>query len=164
MTDISKWMNIAIADVNKIMGVEKANLSKFMGLDIAAGDVWYSRYDWNKCFTGSHECIVGAWAFAQCSGISVYEFGTWSEGYRPTKVRITHNGTGTGLRIYIRDTNGGLVGDSGANYVSGSEISLTWGSYNLQRFIIDNFDSYGTTFSNVEWESASEPAACGGGS
>lgn len=34
MTDIQKWINIAIADVVKIMNIDKADLSKFMGLDI----------------------------------------------------------------------------------------------------------------------------------
>jgi hypothetical protein len=163
MAEIAKFISKDIGDLGKMFGVAKSNLSTVINIDMpSTGASWYSRYTWNSCFSSTHECVMGVWAFSMCSNIYVPEVGTWSEGYRPTKVRITHNGTGTGLRIYIRDKNNALVGDSGDNYVSGTEIDLTWGAQDLKGFYIDNFDTFGITFSNVEWQSDSEPSACDG--
>ena len=54
--------------------------------------------------------------------------GSWSTGFRPTKMRITYSIIL--MRYYIRDTSDNIIA-SGSSYASGAEIDLDFDTYGL---------------------------------
>jgi hypothetical protein len=64
--------------------------------------------------------------------------GTWKNGYRPLKIRITHNYIG-GLDLTIKDKNLNVIASEGS-LISGEEITINWNGYDLYDLFLDKYD------------------------
>ena len=59
--------------------------------------------------------------------LTLSELGTWVNGYRPSKIKLTHS-VGVGIDyIIVRDKqNNNMYLDNTGNYTPGKEVDLTW--------------------------------------
>jgi hypothetical protein len=70
---------------------------------------------------------------------SMEPIGAWSTGFRPWSVIL--NGGPFVDSVTIKDTNGGTIGTAAPGYISGEEIDLTFGDYDIGKLTCDNVDS-----------------------
>ena len=84
--------------------------------------------------------------------LQVVVSGTWRDSYRPTKMRITYTGEPI-VSITLTDSDSQPIGEyGGAGYISGTEIDLTFGSYDIvgltcltdsrAAFVVTNIEFY----------------------
>jgi hypothetical protein len=114
-------------------------------------DVHFDNTDWSVfgkgTWSGSQwDATTGKGGY----GVFLDQLGTWVNGYRPTKIRITHTaGVGVDIDIQLEDSNG----DNIVNFVpaaTGQEIDITFGSYDIMTlFMYGSANAFSVT--NIEF-------------
>ena len=86
-------------------------------------------------------------------GVELGELGTWVEGYRPTKLRITTTGATTNFLVKLWDTDSNEIAAMVTGYNSGDELDITFGLLDIKYLAITNDGSTGFPFSvtNIEF-------------
>ena len=101
---------------------------------------WVSYFDdtyWNIDTDGTWDVGNQEWDSAAPDGendilLNLIELGTWVNGFRPTKLRITHDASPPLSFVRLWDIGRNLQIGSANNYVSGAEITLTFGAADIQ--------------------------------
>jgi len=81
--------------------------------------------------------------------ILITESGSWVEGYRPTKVRVTHNGPST-MTLKVTGAGGSPTYGEASNYVSGAEMALNC-TADIQRLYITPSGAEDFLVTNIEF-------------
>jgi len=85
-------------------------------------DPWVSHFDNSDWAPGGGTSWTGS-SWTGGFGLQITDIGTWTEGYRPTKMRVTFTGGPTNMTL--KDVPGSLDNIAhDAAYVSGQEIDL----------------------------------------
>lgn len=96
---------------------------------VVGGNFPYGSWDvgnqeWDTAYDGRANDTIG-----------LTPIGGWEVGYRPSKIRVAHNGTLSGL--WVRDTNLNIIYYSlTATYATGVEISLTFTTFDIDELIL----------------------------
>lgn len=91
---------------------------------------------------------TGMWSAGTWESLDGYleliELGTWVEGYRPTKIRITYTGD-PNTALYLRDSNNAIIAQEGNTftftYQSLEEENITFGNYDIRK--IEMYNDWG---------------------
>jgi hypothetical protein len=74
--------------------------------------------------------------------------GGWEVGFRPTKVRVTHNASGSANFLEMTDTDYNVVLSVGS-YISLTEVDITWGSADDWQLFMGDGSAFSVT--NIEF-------------
>lgn len=83
--------------------------------------------------------LSGSAEYRSTSGGSIFleAIGTWINGFRPLKMRVTHNYVG-GLNMILKDKGLHIIAEE-PTLNSGEEIDINWGDYDLDDLFLDKF-------------------------
>jgi len=113
-----------------------------------ANSYWEINTDFNL---GTWDAVNSEWDSETDSGVEVLELkdiGTWTNKYKPDKIRITFTGA-TEVTFFLIDSDGNIIANKGALghyiYTSGEEIELRLVGYNIDRLQLLGANVYSVT-------------------
>jgi len=97
------------------------------------GWAWVSHFDNTEWTVQTGSWVTDHWE-TSVEVLDLYPpIGSWDDGYRPTKIRVTHSGDGVGFgtaNLVILDTEEATIG-SDYTYVSLEEVDLSFGANDI---------------------------------
>ena len=156
MANIAKLNSLVMTGVNKVSLVVKASVKKICGVErITLPSSWYVHFDNTQWSAIAGSWIAGqGWQSNGSGDIILSELGTWVEGNRPTKCRITFARGYTFDHISIRNSDGTITygtGPTGSMFSATFNITCTgdigrlYTSINSTDHWITNIEFYGTS-------------------
>lgn len=115
-----------------------ASFSSSSSSESAAWQAFFDNTRWSPS--------AGSWSGSDWDSVSIpnnqiilNELGTWVNGFRPSKIRVTHTGTSPfGYTLTLRDKNNSTIATN-ASYISATEVAITFGASDIDNLeLIDN--------------------------
>jgi len=117
---------------------------------------WYAPFDntyWSVSFPGA-SWDGSKWVSSISATLPLTELGTWVEGYRPTKIRVTAT-AGTGpLQLVLADGDSNIVNEN--PYVSGTEVDITGQVSDIASLTV-SASGQPINVTNIEFYSTTDP-------
>jgi len=124
---------------------------------VSVGLCWVSYFNtdyWEPLFGEDTSWYNSQWQYMEGSDLGVWltDIGTWTNGFRPSKVRVSFNQEGCSENWFVLDDESGAGIVDAEPYTSAMEVNITWGSYNLNELKISSCSDYYPLYvTNIEF-------------
>ena len=154
MTEISKFLSKDIGDLSKLFGIEKGNLTKVLKTDVPSVEQWVEYFGLSY-WSCAGNCLWDGDSYnVNGPGLQIIPIGTWHQGFRPSKIRITATHNLPGGASWTLILGDGVSGIATLEIPNGShqvaEADITWDGNDITRLLDPNAPAVGQ-IENIEF-------------